>query len=146
MPKPYVVAVGRLTKDPEGGKTAAGAECAKLSIACNGRKKDDVTFLNVKAFGQSATFVLQYVKKGDTIMVRGSLEIYKVPNEKTSIPFLNADDVQSVARGSAEGKPANAGGNRPTQPSRPPPPPPPPQPQPDPEQQGSPYEGTEIPF
>ena len=69
---------GRLTRDPETELTATGIECVKFSVA-NDRtvKKDDkrTSFINCRAYGKTAAFVMHYFHKGDPINVCGELEV-----------------------------------------------------------------------
>lgn len=68
-----VTLIGRLTRDPEQRKLSDGKSVSSFSIAVNGYK-DDVSFLNCVAFGQTAEFINQYCKKGNRLAVSGKLQ------------------------------------------------------------------------
>jgi len=76
-----VVLTGRLTADPEMRYTPAGKAIASFNLA-NGRKYknqagefvEDTSFIGCTAFGQSAEFIGQYIRKGQAIMVQGRLK------------------------------------------------------------------------
>lgn len=71
-----VCIIGRLTRDFEVRYTI-GAESiavAKSSIAVNRRKKDEVDFINVLAFGKTAETLAKYTKKGDLIGLDGRIQ------------------------------------------------------------------------
>ena len=72
--------MGNLTRDPEIVTTASGFSIADMSIAINrnymtkdGEKKEETTFVGVKALGKQAETVAQYFKKGDPIFIEGRL-------------------------------------------------------------------------
>lgn len=69
--------VGRLTKDPESRTSKSGSSVVNFSIAVNRHLKDGsdkANFFDVIVFGQTAAFVSEYLKKGDLVLVSGSLE------------------------------------------------------------------------
>jgi single-strand DNA-binding protein len=73
---------GRLTRDPELRYTPKGSAVAKISIAINrkwkgedGQMKEDVTFVDVDAFGRTAENIGQYFKKGSQIWIDGRLKL-----------------------------------------------------------------------
>jgi len=75
-----VIFKGRLTKDPE-MRQSNGAEpvdIANFSIAVNRRFKregqPDADFFNCVAFGKTGGFIGQYFKKGQEILLEGSLQ------------------------------------------------------------------------
>lgn len=68
-----VVLVGRLVRDPEMSVTPSGVNVCKFGLAVNGRKKEDVSFLNCVAWQKTAEIVNQYCKKGRQVAVSGRL-------------------------------------------------------------------------
>ncbi len=72
-----VILAGNLTRDPELRYTPKGTAIARLGIACNrkwksetGEMKEEVTFVDVDAFGKQAETIGQYLKKGRPILDR----------------------------------------------------------------------------
>ena len=75
-----VILAGNLTRDPELRYTPKGTAIARLGIACNrkwksetGEMKEEVTFVDVDAFGKPAETIGQYLKKGRPILIEGRL-------------------------------------------------------------------------
>ena len=77
-----VLLVGNLTRDPELRYTPKGTAIARLGVACNrkwksesGEMKEEVTFVDVDAFGKQAETIGQYLKKGRPILIEGRLRL-----------------------------------------------------------------------
>ena len=77
-----VILAGNLTRDPELRYTPKGLAIAKLGLAVNrrwtneaGEQKEDVTFIDVDAFGKQAETIGQYLKKGRPILIEGRLRL-----------------------------------------------------------------------
>lgn len=78
-----VILMGNLTRDPEMRYTPKGTAVAQISLAINrtwkdpesGEAKEEVTFVDVDAFGRQAEVISQYLKKGRPIMVEGRLKL-----------------------------------------------------------------------
>jgi len=75
-----VILAGNLTRDPELRYTPKGTAVARLGVACNrkwksdtGELKEEVTFVDVDAFGKQAETIGQYLKKGRPILIEGRL-------------------------------------------------------------------------
>jgi single-strand DNA-binding protein len=75
-----VILVGNLTRDPELRYTPKGTAVARIGLAVNrnwtsetGEKKEEVTFVDVDAFGKTAEVIGQYLKKGRPILMEGRL-------------------------------------------------------------------------
>ena len=75
-----VILAGNLTRDPELRYSPKGTAIARLGIACNrkwksetGELKEEVTFVDVDAFGKQAETIGQYLKKGRPILIEGRL-------------------------------------------------------------------------
>src|SRR5271170_7755743 len=78
-----VIIAGNLTRDPELRYTPKGTAVARITLAVNrvytsgegGEKKEEVTFVDVDAFGRQAEVIAQYMKKGRPILVEGRLKL-----------------------------------------------------------------------
>jgi single-strand DNA-binding protein len=77
-----VILIGNLTRDPELRYTPKGTAVAKIGVAVNrtwrteaGETKEEVTFVDVDAFGRQAETLGQYMKKGRPIMIEGRLKL-----------------------------------------------------------------------
>ena len=75
-----VILAGNLTRDPELRYTPKGTAVARLGLAINrkwksetGEMKEEVTFVDVDAFGRTAETIGQYLKKGRPILIEGRL-------------------------------------------------------------------------
>ncbi len=75
-----VMILGRLTRDPELAYTPAkGVALAKFTLALNrkyvtgGQQADEVAFIDVQAWRQSAEACAQFLKKGSQCHVEGRL-------------------------------------------------------------------------
>jgi single-strand DNA-binding protein len=75
-----VILAGNLTRDPELRYTPKGVAIAKIGLAINrswktetGETKEEVTFVDVDAFGRTAETIGQYLKKGRPILMEGRL-------------------------------------------------------------------------
>lgn len=74
--------MGNLTRDPELRYTPKGTAVAKLGLAVNrtwktetGETKEEVTFVDVDAFGRQAETIGQYCKKGRPLFIEGRLRL-----------------------------------------------------------------------
>lgn len=68
------VGMGRLGGDSEIRITGKNEPIASFSIAIPQYNNDDVSWVNVVAFGKTADFVEKYFKSGMRVVVRGRLE------------------------------------------------------------------------
>lgn len=85
-----VIIAGNLTRDPELKYTPKGTAVAKLSLAVNrkwrtesGEQKEEVTFIDVDAFGKQAEVISQYLKKGRPLLVEGRLKLDQWDDKQT---------------------------------------------------------------
>lgn len=86
-----VMLQGRITKDVE-LKHTAGAEpkaYAMFSLAVNRAKKDEVDFINCKAWGKTAELISTWFKKGAECIVEGRLEVNSVNTDGVTKTFTN---------------------------------------------------------
>lgn len=63
---------GNLTRDPEQRTTNNGQTVTHFCVAVNGMN-DEVEYFNCSAFGANAENVMKYVKKGNKVLVTGSV-------------------------------------------------------------------------
>lgn len=92
------VGVGRLTKDPELRRTSEGTAVVNFTIAIDDRfNKESTNFFNCVAWGKTAEFVNDYVKKGHLVGVDGRLQqrSYEGSNGKVVVVEIVAESVQS---------------------------------------------------
>jgi single-strand DNA-binding protein len=85
-----VILAGNLTRDPELRYTPKGTAIAKLGLAINrswktenGETKEEVTFVDVDAFGRQAEVIAQYMKKGRPLLVEGRLKLDQWEDKNT---------------------------------------------------------------
>lgn len=76
-----VILIGNLTRDPELKYIPSGSAIAEFGIATNRRFKrqdgsmqDEVTYVNISAWGPTGEFVKKYFTKGKAILVEGRLK------------------------------------------------------------------------
>jgi single-strand DNA-binding protein len=117
-----VILVGNVTRDPELRYTPKGTAVAKLGMAVNrvwrneaGESKEEVTFVDVDAFGKQAETLGQYVKKGRALLVEGRLKYDqwddKQTGQKRSKLGVVLENFQFL--GSAPGRGESSGGGEP---------------------------------
>lgn len=109
-----VIIAGNLTRDPEIRYTPKGTAVAKIGLAINrqwktesGEQKEEVTFVDVDAFGRQAEVISQYLKKGRPLLVEGRLKLDQWQDKQTnqnryrlgvvleSFQFLDSSNTQS---------------------------------------------------
>lgn len=80
--------IGRLTADPIIGTTSGtGVSVARYTLAiprCRTGEQQATDFIRCKAFGKGADFAAKYLRKGQRVAVRGSLEVSRY--EKDGVP------------------------------------------------------------
>ena len=85
-----VILAGNLTRDPELRYTPNGKAIAKFGMAINrnwttdtGEKKEEVTFVDIDAFGRQAEVISQYLKKGRPVLIEGRLKLDQWDDKQT---------------------------------------------------------------
>jgi single-strand DNA-binding protein len=85
-----VILVGNLTRDPGLRYTPKGMAIAKVGIAVNrtwrsetGEQKEEVTFVDVDAFGKQAETIGQYLRKGRPLLIEGRLRLDQWDDKQT---------------------------------------------------------------
>src|SRR5919197_5024348 len=86
-----VILMGNLTRDPELRFTPKGTAIARLGVAVNrvwrtetGEQKEEVTFVDVDAYGKQAETIANYLKKGNPILVEGRLRLHTWEDKQTN--------------------------------------------------------------
>ena len=111
-----VILVGNMTADPELKQTTGGVSVCSFSIAVNRRfakpeqGQQNVDFINIVTWRQSAEFVSRYFKKGNPILICGQLQTRNwtdTQGQKRYATEVVADEVSFVGN-------ATAGGTAPT--------------------------------
>jgi single-strand DNA-binding protein len=104
-----VFLMGNLTRDPELRYTPGGAAVTDLPIAVNrswtgkdGERKEEVLFVDITVWDRQAETCCQYLKKGRSIHVEGSLKLEswddKTSGEKRTKIKVVAERVQFLDR------------------------------------------------
>jgi single-strand DNA-binding protein len=123
-----VILAGNLTRDPELRYTPKGTAIARLGIACNrkwksetGELKEEVTFVDVDAFGKTAETIGQYLKKGRPILIEGRLRYDtwedKQSGQKKSKLGVVLESFQFLDSGGGRGEGAAPAPSRPAPPA-----------------------------
>ena len=151
-----VILAGNLTRDPELRYTPSGTAIAKFGLAVNRKWKDsqtnemkeEVTFIDIDAFGRQAETIGQYLKKGRPILLEGRLKLDqwedKQTQQKRSRLGVVLESFQFLDSGTREGGGDFAGGGAPAaRPARPQQAAPPPASS---DAEGMPPEEDDVPF
>lgn len=107
-----VVLVGNLTRDPQFSKTQSGISLARFTVAVNRRygQNEETDFINCVAWRQSADYLGQYAKKGNTVGVEGRITTrnYDDPatGKKVYVTEVTADSVTLIGSRSAKENPS----------------------------------------
>src|SRR5262247_2809853 len=85
-----VILAGNLTRDPELRYTPKGTAIARIGMAIDrnwksetGETKEEVTFVDVEAWGRQAEVIAQYMKKGRPFLVEGRLKLDQWEDKNT---------------------------------------------------------------
>ena len=85
-----VILAGNLTRDPELRYTPKGTAIAKLSLAMNrkwtgedGQTREEVTYVDIDAFGKQAEVISQYLRKGGGLLAEGRLKLDQWDDKQT---------------------------------------------------------------
>jgi single-strand DNA-binding protein len=116
-----VIIAGNLTRDPEMRYTPKGTAVAGFGLAINrkwktetGETKEEVTFVDVDAFGRQAEVIAQYMKKGRPLLVEGRLKLNEWEDKNThqkvtklrvvleSFSFIDSNRADSAIAGDAQ--------------------------------------------
>lgn len=116
-----VMLIGNLTRDPELRVTPKGTAICTFSIAVNRKFKDDsggereeVTYVDIEAWGKSGENISKYCTKGRPLFVEGRLRLDqwedKNTKEKRSRMKVVLENFQFLGGGRGEGGGAGEGG------------------------------------
>jgi single-strand DNA-binding protein len=104
-----VVLMGNLTRDPELKYTGQGTAVCDLSMAINytrgkgDQKTEEVSYIDVTAFGKNAENAGEYLKKGRQVVIEGRLQQErwedKTTGQKRSKVKVIAERVTFVGKG-----------------------------------------------
>lgn len=127
-----VILLGNLTRDPELRFTPKGQAVARLGLAVNrsyrletGETREEVTFIDIDAWGKQAELIGQYLRKGNPLFVEGRLKLDqwddKNTGQKVSKLRVVMENFQFVGgtRGAEGGAPAGGPPAAAPRPSRP---------------------------
>jgi single-strand DNA-binding protein len=133
-----VILLGNLTRDPELRYTPQGSAVCEFALALNsvytnkqtGQKVEEVSYIDLVAWGKTGETIAEYMKKGRQIMVEGRLKqdrweaqdgkkMSKVRVTVESFTFVGA---RPGGEGGGGGGPAGKGGGAPAGPEEGPPP------------------------
>ena len=120
-----VLLMGRLTRDPEVRYSSSGTAIANLSIAVNrnwrnqdGQQQEEVTFVDVTAFGKRGETVGQYLKKGRPIFIEGHLRLDQWDDKQTgqkrsklAVILDSFEFIDSLGEGSGSESSSPSGGS-----------------------------------
>ena len=117
-----VMLIGNLTRDPELRVTPKGTAICQFSLAVNrkfrdeaGADREEVTYVDIEAWGKSGENIAKYCTKGRPLFVEGRLRLDqwedKTTKEKRSRMKVVCDNFQFLGSGRAEGgAPGGEGG------------------------------------
>lgn len=84
------IGLGNLTRDPELKYTPKGMAVAKIGMAVNrkykaesGEQKEEVTFIDIEAWGKQAELLGQYMRKGSPLFIEGRLKLDQWDDKNT---------------------------------------------------------------
>jgi single-strand DNA-binding protein len=109
-----VILIGNLGKDPELKHTSGGTAVAKFTLATNDRFKDKdgnwqdrTEWHNITCWARLAEIASEYLKKGRTVYVEGSLRTDswddKTSGQKRYQTYINASDLVLLGGRGEEG-------------------------------------------
>lgn len=85
-----VILIGNLGRDPELRVTPKGTQIATFSIAVNrewkndsGEKQEEVTWVDIEAWGKQADTIAKYMHKGRSIYLEGRLRLDQWEDKNT---------------------------------------------------------------
>lgn len=83
----YVFLSGNLTKDAETKTNSKGNSFTLMTVACNEQKGETKTTTYYDVFYRDVPNLLQYLKKGQQVFVRGDLVVRE--SEKNGVKYTN---------------------------------------------------------
>ena len=124
-----VMLIGNLTRDPELRVTPKGTAICTFSIAVNrkfkdesGGEREEVTYVDIEAWGKSGENISKYCTKGRPLFVEGRLRLDqwedKNTKEKRSRMKVVLENFQFLGSGRGEGGGGGEGGEARSYPPR----------------------------
>ena len=115
-----VILLGNLTRDPELRYTPQGSAVCEFALALNysytnkqtGQKVEEVSFIDIVAWGKTGEICAEYLKKGRQVMIEGRLKQDRweaQDGKKMSKVRVTAENVQFVGSRPADGGGAGGG-------------------------------------
>ena len=115
-----VILLGNLTRDPELRYTPQGSAVCEFALALNysytnkqtGQKVEEVSFIDIVAWGKTGEICAEYLKKGRQVMIEGRLKQDRweaQDGKKMSKVRVTAENVQFVGSRPADGGGAAGG-------------------------------------
>ncbi|MDQ5980536.1 MAG: single-strand DNA-binding protein [Verrucomicrobiota bacterium] len=116
-----VMLIGNLTRDPELRVTPKGTAICTFSLAVNrkfkdesGGEREEVTYIDIEAWGKSGENISKYCTKGRPLFVEGRLRLDqwedKNTKEKRSRMKVVLENFQFLGSGRSEGGGGGGGG------------------------------------
>ncbi len=116
-----VMLIGNLTRDPELRVTPKGTAICTFSLAVNrkfkdesGGEREEVTYVDIEAWGKSGENISKYCTKGRPLFVEGRLRLDqwedKTTKEKRSRMKVVCENFQFLGTGRADGAPGASNG------------------------------------
>jgi single-strand DNA-binding protein len=121
-----VILAGNLTRDPQLSVLPSGSNVVEFGMAVNrkwkapsGEMKEEVCFVDIRAYGRQAETLNQYTSKGKPLMIEGRLKLDQWESKEgqkrsklyvilENFQFLGAPS-EGGARGGRSARPADAG-------------------------------------
>jgi len=105
--------IGNLTRDPELRAIPSGAQIANFGLATNRRfkgqdgvQREEVTFVDITAWGKTAELCGQYLRKGRSVYIGGRLKFEswedRNTGQKRSKLSVTAENIQFLDGGKRE--------------------------------------------
>ena len=109
-----VILLGNLTRDPELRYTPQGAAVCEFALALNyqytnkqtGQKVEEVSFIDIVAWGKTGEICAEYLKKGRPVFIEGRLTLdrWETPDgQKRNRMRVTAERVQFLGGGGGAG-------------------------------------------
>lgn len=96
-----VVLIGRITRDIEVNMSTTGTQVCRFTLAVNRNRKNangeyDADFISCVAFGQTAQFMSQYIRKGYQVSVTGRIQTGSYENQQGQRVYTTDVIVESL--------------------------------------------------
>jgi len=102
-----ITVTGRLVKDPDMRFTTEGKPITSFTLAFNGYKEDDTSFIECTCFGKIAEVAGEYLVKGKQVLICGRLKIEKWQDKDQNnrqTPKIDVNELQMLGAKKEESK------------------------------------------